>query len=750
MRPPASAPPGYRTVKFNDDGGVIFKPENGQSQRDFGAFHQRFLANINDEVRARLATELGVAAEALMEIECGWTGSVWTFPERDAQGHVIGVLVRSERGRKRAMKQSKRGLIIPKSLPESALILIVEGPSDVAACLTMGLAAVGRPSNSGGGPLLGQHLRGRDVLVVGENDRKEDGLHPGRNGAISIARQLANEWNVPVRFAMPPDEVKDVRAWLNGHDGDPGEAGRALVEQLETNAEIIEPQPEPVTFRIDRVANRVKANVTAFQGESAVAVDTFNPNSEAARQRFAQTVAERCGADPQGLADDLLRAAIAPPPAPSKSGGSPEDLLAQYDEDVLERLERSDRTAVRDAEAMLDHPGLVNLVLDDIAFCGVVGEQESALATYIIGVSRLLSRPVAGIVQGSTSSGKSYVIERVANLFPPEAVLMATDMTPNALYYLEEGRLIHRLVVAGERSRRQDDDRAEATRALREMIASGKLRKAVPIRVGSRMETVVIEQDGPIAFIESTTLSQIFDEDANRALLLATDESPEQTRRVMAATAQRAMMSAPDIGPVVARHHALQRLLKRCHVVIPFADRLAIATPYDRPEARRAISHTLNLIAAVALLHQRQRSRRMLVHGEEIEADIEDYVIAMRLLDGPLGRALGGGLPEAVARFGRRLRDRYGDDTFTTSQAVKDDPTIKSRGRASEYLRALDDAGAATVVEPARGNKPAVWRMLSDIPEGGALWLPAPECLVQDHTSHAVTVSPEVEKVSCP
>src|SRR5262249_16728051 len=83
---------------------------------------------------------------------------------------------------------------------------------------------------------------------------------------------------------------------------------------------------------------------------------------------------------------------------------------------------------------------------------------------YLAGVSRLLERPLAVIVQGPSSSGKSYVIAKVAELFPPEAVVLAHQMTPQALFHMEPGSLEHRFVVAGERSRLENDDSAEATR----------------------------------------------------------------------------------------------------------------------------------------------------------------------------------------------------------------------------------------------------------------------------------------------
>ena len=167
----------------------------------------------------------------------------------------------------------------------------------------------------------------------------------------------------------------------------------------------------------------------------------------------------------------------------------------------------------------------------------MAGEKELAATVYLIGTSRLLPNPLAAIVQGPSSSGKSYVVKRASSLFPPEAVIMATQLTPQALFYMQPGSLVHRFIVAGERSRLENDDTAEATRALREMLSEGRLSKLLPIKTDGRPETVLVEQDGPIAYIETTTLTKLFSEDANRCILLSSDERPEQTRRILSTLA---------------------------------------------------------------------------------------------------------------------------------------------------------------------------------------------------------------------
>lgn len=752
MRAPESAPAGWREIKTNDDGGVVFGPASAAGRqprrkrestgRDLDQEAERYIEAIDDQLLDELAGTLGVSGDSLRQVRCGWSSAInaWMFPEKDANGRVVGFVRRYRNGAKLSGAGEHRGLCVPADFAQfEGLILIVEGPTDVAACIDMGLRAVGRPSNTGGAALLAEFLRDREIIIVGENDQKEDGKWPGRDGATRIALRLATEWNRSVRWALPPEGFKDARAYLNHFDGDPREAGARLLDHLQETAETIKPEDVPIKFEIDRQPGRKRATITAKRGDRVLDVDSFDPEIAARRARFAQQVAAQNDGDTKVLGDNLLKL-VSELDAEEEEDRenqtrSASDLLTAYDDQVAERLDQMNPAIVEEATAMLSDPRLVTRILDDIAAAGVVDERCLALTTYVIGTSRQLSKPLAAVVQGTTSSGKSFVLETVASHFPDEAVLLATDISPNALYYAPPGRLQHRWVVAGERSRIQNDERAEATRALREMISSGRLHKFVTIKLDGKMQSVEIVQDGPIAFIESTTLTTIFPEDANRALLLSTDETPEQTRRIVSAIARNATESSPRQQRFIQRHHALQRMLKRCPVVIPYAERIGEFMPSERPEARRTIGHTLNFIAAITLLHQRQRAGHPLEHGEEITASLEDYAIACLLLNGPLGRAIGGGLPDAVVRFGQSIRNHFGDEQFTTTQARNSNLTVTSSGHVSGHLNTLAEAGVVEVVQANRGNQPAVWRFVRDVPEGGALWLPTVQQLDPNWTS---------------
>ena len=133
--------------------------------------------------------------------------------------------------------------------------------------------------------------------------------------------------------------------------------------------------------------------------------------------------------------------------------------------------------------------------------------------------------------------------------------------------------------------------------------------------------TVTIEQPGPIAFVKSTTSARVFEEDANRCIMLSTYERRSQTETILKRLATYPSGKVRSERPrVVALHQTLQRLLERREIVIPFAERLAdlFEAFTERVEYRRAFPMLLSLIQASALLHQRQRqtdteARRMSV-----------------------------------------------------------------------------------------------------------------------------------------
>jgi hypothetical protein len=475
-----------------------------------------------------------------------------------------------------------------------------------------------------------------------------------------------------------------------------------------------------------------KSRVFALgEGENVLFTDSGNLSSAVEREKVAGRIAKHFKLKKAIALKDLEEAwndtagqyaVLRQEPGTAVAGGASSDGRAGEANPLVGTPE----DILQEAEALLKDPELMMRVAQDVEACGVAGEQDLTTTIYLTGVSRLLPRPLACRVKGPSSSGKSYIIDTTVQLLPPEAVIVATQMTAQALFHMPEGRLSHKFVVAGERSRLEDDERAEATRALREMLSGGRLSKLMPLKThGGTIETVRIEQEGPIAFIESTTLERVFDEDENRCLELYTDERSEQTGKVIAQTAAAYQDPAWKAGMDrrVQVHHALQRLLRPYGVRVPYAERLGGLFPRERVEARRAFSHVLNLIQACALLHQRQRE----VDNEGfLIAAPEDYQLARRLLAKPLSRLLGDAVSDAARRFYLTLaatwpyRAGISPPCFTTTEAKKVQKSSKSA--VNEWLWELESVRAVQLVEEGRGRKPAVWQ-LTDLPpaEGGTL-----------------------------
>ena len=265
----------------------------------------------------------------------------------------------------------------------------------------------------------------------------------------------------------------------------------------------------------------------------------------------------------------------------------------------------------------------------------------------------------------------------------------------------------------------QEPDAAEANRALREMLSSGRLSKLMPIRVEGQFHTVTINQDGPIAYVETTTQSRIFDEDRNRCVLLTTDETPEQTRRIITHSAKSyaGTTSGGSKEEVIARHHAMQRTLRSHVVIVPFAEQLGKLLPNACVEVRRAWPQLVSMITASALLHQRQRE---IDSDGRLLASTKDYEWAKHLLALPMGRQLGGGVSLPATRFLERLREWFGpQDRFTSADVLAKENHSKSS--VYGWLSELNDAGLVEKLDEQRGNKPALWRLSSEAPDPSAL-----------------------------
>lgn len=465
-----------------------------------------------------------------------------------------------------------------------------------------------------------------------------------------------------------------------------------------------------------------KIVVSVVRDDNPIHVDELN--IQHAKQREAlRTKLIDLNCDAGLVESDLLRLAAEalPKEKPAAANGKP-DLLAMMDPEIVDEA----------VDKLSNCDSLLELAYSDAQQIGVVGEERTILTLYLAGVSRLLAKPMSVIVQGSSSSGKSFSVEAAAELFPPEEKVVAQQMTPQSLYYLPPGSLRHKFVVCGERSRVEDDSTADATRALREMISSGVLRKLLPVKgADGRMTTERIESEGPIAFVESTTLGQIFDEDKNRCVTIHTDETESQTRRILFALAGRRSKQSAE---AIERQYAIQRLLKSHTVIVPYALKLAEALPAEKVESRRAFGHLLTCISASALLYQRQRS----MDDGCLVANEDDYATAYTLLAKPMTESIGKGVSDVASQYWSWLASHYGGGKpFCVQDLMNREDNPKGKDRSYSIVNELAAVNCLMVV-PMQGTKTRYFK-LDRSPDDAGSPLPDPQILFSDGSFSAGT-----------
>jgi hypothetical protein len=270
---------------------------------------------------------------------------------------------------------------------------------------------------------------------------------------------------------------------------------------------------------------------------------------------------------------------------------------------------------------LVAEPDILSHFAETMDRAGVVGEARAAKLTYLVVTSRLLKRPIAAVVKGPSSAGKSFLCERVLEFFPERSYYALSAMSERALAYSEEP-LEHRILVLYEAA---GLDSEFGSYLMRSLLSEGRVRYETVDKTRGGLKARLIERKGPTGLLLTTTAIQLDAELETRLLSIPVSDSPEQTARVLAS--QAADRPTVDFGPWQALQEWLE--IAEDRVVIPFAPRLAELVPPAAVRLRRDFSVVLNLIRAHAILQQKSRAR----DGDgQIVASLADYAAVRDLI----------------------------------------------------------------------------------------------------------------------
>ena len=249
----------------------------------------------------------------------------------------------------------------------------------------------------------------------------------------------------------------------------------------------------------------MKVNITVRAG-AAFYVDTLDLLMARARAHFIRMAGVELGVD-----DAVVKADI---------GQVLEKLERVLDARLQKLLERPaekkfQMTPEEQAEALalLKDPRMLDRIVDDLGKMGLVGERTNKLTSYLAAVSRKLFRPLAILIQSVSGAGKSSLMEAVLSLMPEEDIQKYSAMTSQALYYMGETNLRHKILALAE-----EEGAEKASYPLKLLQSEGELTIASTGKdpMTGRHETKEYHVEGPVMVFVTTTAPEVDEEFLNR------------------------------------------------------------------------------------------------------------------------------------------------------------------------------------------------------------------------------------------
>ena len=363
----------------------------------------------------------------------------------------------------------------------------------------------------------------------------------------------------------------------------------------------------------------IKVIVKVLKDFKTIYSDTPNISSAKSRATFANRCHEKHEVEASIIEHDLL-------------------MLESLCREKLNAL-KTEKSAVvkpmsederREAEDFLKQPEFIALIKEHIKKIGVVGEIFIGLLIYIAATSRIQKNPISVVLKGSSSSGKSSVVNAVMKMMPGEEVKNYTYLTSKSMFHMDEGALKNKILIISEMAGAEASD--YSVRIL-QSEARLKIGTVVKDEKTGKHKTIENEVQGPVACFVTTTKSLIHPENETRTFSVFMDESATQTGKVhdqLKAVYRLDSQDSPEEQEAIIRKHQnAQRIIKFYNVKIPYVDLLTL--PVTKVRSRRDMARLLGLVESVAILHQYQREIRVINGKEYLIADPKDYEIAYKV-----------------------------------------------------------------------------------------------------------------------
>ena len=280
----------------------------------------------------------------------------------------------------------------------------------------------------------------------------------------------------------------------------------------------------------------------------------------------------------------------------------------------------------------LKDPKLIQNIDKLIEKAGVVGEENTRKLLFVNASTYKMTNPLHTLIQGTSGSGKSHLINTIGQCLPVEDVIVMTRVTSKSFYHYTYEELVDKLLLI------QDFDGLdeEAQYAFRELQSSGMISSSTTYKDrNGNIKSMIKVVKSNFASLLATTQAEIYYDSMSRSVVIGVDESEEQTRRIVEHQ-NKILAGIIDQSEEREAKTFLQnciRKLRPFEVINPYADKVKL--PIEAKMLRRLNFHYQSFVKQITILHQYQRSKdekgRLIAVPEDLKIACEILFDAIML-----------------------------------------------------------------------------------------------------------------------
>jgi len=231
-----------------------------------------------------------------------------------------------------------------------------------------------------------------------------DGDAAGKRATDTYAKKVRALWpSVQVTSVeLPGDEDANGVLVKSGAE--------VLAQAIIDRCEVVFSSTDPSTPTSFRMTGQLKSDATNPSGMNTITlkVDLYEYREV---EKACRLAAEKLGLDERAVAADLERLAreLEGYAHRKRKGGASEQRKVEIPADVKEKC-----------LSFLRQPNLIKVIGERIGRAGIVGEEANRVLLFVVASSYKMPDTLHALIQGSSGSGKTRLLDVVARCMPPE------------------------------------------------------------------------------------------------------------------------------------------------------------------------------------------------------------------------------------------------------------------------------------------------------------------------------------------